>query len=327
MDKKIINGGIIAIAALGIAVVYRKWFKTIKKQIETEENERNAELEQLGVSPEKLEQEVDPVEDGNDMVKALAVGTMFNPNWDYDIVDPELALNADHIISVTQEIFKGSKGENTDLVFYFDIPNYLSGGYKSPKIGDYIKGFKEAIEHAWTNIVRYCPKPKGKLIGMVSVTYTDPEDPEEEVSERVEINDPKIYEELADEYHDGLAAFYEGVVNKCLPESVNDKFSDWVDSKWDREKLENFTINEVQLVYRASFKMQDRNGIGINYKTALETLKYFTDELSISRKGSAEVKYENVLFCAPSKKTGVHELTSFYYRADDNSIKVNSFSY
>jgi hypothetical protein len=227
-------------------------------------------------------------------------------------------------------MFRGT--ETTDLVYYFDIPNYLKGGYSAPRLGDYCTAIKEAADKAWSDIVRFCPKPRCRLVGMIVVSYDDPEDPEYRTSEKVEIDDPTIYEELKSDFgHDGfgLGKLYEGAVNQNLPESVKGKLSDWINKKWNTEKLGDFEVVEIQLVYRVSFVMQDKNGIGINIKTAFQTLKMFTEDLEVRRggRGSNTVKYENVIFCAPSHRyTDRFDLTYYYYVNKNNKIAVDNYS-
>jgi len=329
MDKKLIKGGLFVLATLGTLFVYNRFSKKIRKQIEEQEKQENEELETLGISTDKLNEEIDPYEDKNNMVKALATSCFFNPEVDYDIVDISKALNASRLISVSQENFMFRGTETTDLVYYFDIPNYLKGGYSKPRLGDYCVAIKEAADKAWSEIVRFCPKPRCRLTGMIVVSYDDPEDPEYRTSEKIEIDDPTIYEELNSDFgHDGLGKLYEGVVNKNLPDSVNNKLYEWVHKKWDTEKLGDFKIVEIQLVYRVSFVMQDKNGIGINIKTAFQTLKMFTEELEIKRAGKGNaVKYENVLFCAPSSRySDRFDLTHYYYVNEDNKIDIDNYS-
>ena len=232
---------------------------------------------------------------------------------------------------MSQENFMFRGTETTDLVYYFDIPSYLKGGYSAPRLGDYCVAIKEAADKAWSDIVRFCPKPRCRLVGMIVVSYDDPEDPEYRTSEKIEIDDPTIYEELKSDFgHDGfgLGKLYEGAVNQNLPESVKGKLSDWINKKWNTEKLGGFEVVEIQLVYRVSFVMQGKDGIGINIKTAFQTLKMFTEELEIKRGGRGNaVKYENVLFCAPSSRySDRFDLTHYYYVNEDNKIDKDSWA-
>lgn len=325
MDKNFLRTSGTAILLGVVAIGLRKWYKSIEKKLDQERDAINQDLEDLGVPAEKLREEMETMDEGG-LVKALAIGTMFNPDWDMDVVDPDRALESSPIISVTQETFVGRNNqESKDLVFYFDLPDYTKG-LRTPKVGDYVTSLKDAMIHAENTIVKFCPKPKGRLIGLISVSYTDPEGKEK--TDRVEITDQKIYEELADEYHDGLAPFYEGIVKKTLPDSVLTKLDEWVDKTWS--KMKNVKVVEITLSYRMSFKLQDQSGIGINFRSAMETLKYFTEELEIKNRkyndSSKAVTYRNILFCAPGD-TGNFELTSYYYVNSDNKIDINSFSY
>jgi hypothetical protein len=329
MDKKLIKGGLIVLATLGTLYVYNRYAKKIKKQIEEQEKQENEELETLGIPTDKLSEEIDPYDDKNNMVKALATSCFFNPEVDYDIIDVKKALDSDRLISVSQENFMFRGTETTDLVYYFDIPNYLRGGYSAPRLGDYCNAIKEAAEKAWSDIVRFCPKPRCRLTGMMVVSYDDHDDPEYRTSEILEIDDPTIYEELKSDFgHDGfgLGKLYEGLTNGNLPDSVNIKLSEWVNQKWNKE-LSGFKIIRLKLVYRVSFVMQDKTGIGINIKTAFQTLKMFTEELEVKRGGRGNAaKYENILFCAPSSRySDRFDLTHYYYVNENNKIDVDSY--
>ena len=333
MDKKLIKGGLILAAALGTLYVYNRYAKKVRKQIEEQEKQENEELENLGIPTNKLEEEIDPYEDKNNMVKALAAGCFFNGDVDEDLINPIKALNAERLISISQENFMFRGTETTDLVYYFDIPNYLKGGYSAPRLTDYTDTIKNAAEKAWSEIIKYCPRPRCKLVGMIIVSYYDPEDPEYLTSEKVEIDDPTIYEELKSDFaHDGfgLGKLYEGLTKKDLPDSVNTKLYNWVHKKWNTEELIGFKTVRVQLVYRVAFTMENKNGIGINIKTAFQTLMMFMNELEIRKYGNErnkEVKYENVLFCAPSNRyTNRFDLTHYYYRNKNNKLDIDSWN-
>lgn len=338
MDKKIKCGLILGAAAVAY-LVYRNWSKKIKQQIEEQERQENEELEALGVSTEKLSEEIDSEEDRGNMVKALAVGSMFNPDWDYDLVDPEEALaTTSPLISVSQEVFNVRGNEVTDLVFYFDIPDSVSvigGDWRKPKLKDYMDGIKAAAEKAWSDIVRFCPKPRCWLIGMVVVSYRDEEGLL--TSERVELDDPTVYESLKDETHKdgyGLGAMYEGICNKTLPDDVNQNLANWISKRWPKP-LTDFKFEQFQLAYRVAFNMQTQtSALGINIKTGLETLDYFLNNIEIKKGGLVDednVKdplYQHTLFCAPSHRFKTKfDLCYYYFVNGDNKLEVDCFSY
>ena len=332
MDK-IVKVGLGLLAGAALIVVARKLYKSIERNLDEEKKAQDEEIESLGVSAKKLNEELDSFEDENNMVKSLAVGTMFNPNWDFDYVNPDLALDADYLISVMQEkhVLKDGKAEDS-LVFYFDIPEYTGNSYRDLKIGDFLSSYSNAAKIIEQEIVKMCRAWKS-FIGLITVTYQDPKDPNEEISERVEINDPTIYEELADGRHDGLASFYEGIRNKTLPDSVNEKLTAWVNQRWPNA-LENFRIIEISLAYKIAFRIQTENMCGITFKSALETLKYLVEEFKIkknlnytsyriSNDSSPKFQYKNIIFCAIGD-SGKHELTSYYHIKKGKLVK-NSF--
>jgi hypothetical protein len=336
MDKKI-KCGLFVGAAVVAFFVYKNWSKKIRKQIEEQEKQENKELESLGVSTEKLNEEID-LEDHGNMVKALAVGTLFNPEWDYSLIDPEEALKTTNpLISISQEVFNVRGNEVTDLVFYFDIPDYTknTGDWKKPRLVDYMNGIKAAAEKAWSDIVRFCPKPRCWLVGMVVVSYRDKEG--FLTSERVELDDPSVYESLKDETHKdgyGLGAMYEGFKNRNLPDEVNHNLVSWIIKRWS-EPLPEFEFVEFHLAYRVAFNMQTHTtALGINIKTGLETLDYFLNNIEIKKGGlvdEEDVKkplYQNTLFCAPSaRQKAKFDLCYYYFINKDNKLEVDSFSY
>ena len=67
MDKKIKCGIILGAATIAF-FAYKNWSKKIKKQIEEQERQENEELETLGISTDKLSEEIDPYDDKNNMV-------------------------------------------------------------------------------------------------------------------------------------------------------------------------------------------------------------------------------------------------------------------
>ena len=335
MDKKIKIGLFLGATVLSY-FAYKSWSKKVKKEIEEQEKAENEELEALGVSTEKLNEEIDSEDHGN-MVKALAVGSMFNPEWDYSLIDPEEALKTTSpLISVSQEVFSVKGNEVTDLVFYFDIPDYTKndGDWKKPKLTDYMNGIKKAAEKAWSDIVRFCPKPRCWLVGMVVVSYRDKEG--YLTSERVELDDPTVYESLKDENHKdgyGLGAMYEGIKNKNLPDNVNRKLVDWINKRWN-EPLPEFEFVEFHLAYRVAFnEATHTSALGINIKTGLKALEYFLN-IEIRRGGLVDEEdvrnplYQHTLFCAPSDRSKTkYDLCYYYFVNENNKLEVDNFSY
>ena len=334
MDKKI-KVGLGLLAGVALVVVARKLYKTIENNLDEKKKAQDQEIESLGVSASKLNEELNNEEDENNLVKSLAVGTMFNPNWDFDFVDPDLALRADDLISVMQEtlVLKGGKEED-HLVFYLDIPDYTKNSYRDLKIGDFVSSYSNVAKIIEQDIVKMC-RAWRNLVGLITVTYQDPDNPEEEISERIEIDDPSIYAELSDGKHDGLVSFYEGIKNKTLPDSVNENLTAWINKKWPVVH-EDFRVVEITLAYKISFRIQTENMCGITFKSALETLKYLVEDFKvkknlnytsyrISTDNSPKFQYKNILFCAIGN-SGKHELTSYYYR-HNGKIAKNSFVY
>lgn len=336
MNKKtVIECGLGLVALAGTYFLFKRFKNNLKKQIEEVQERESQELESIGVSTKKLNEEIEHDESGN-LVKALAIGSMFNPEWDYDLIDPEKALETSlPLISISQEIFNVRGTEVTDLVFYFDIPDTSEKDWKKPKLSDYMNGIKQAAEKAWSQIIRFCQRPKCWLVGMIVVRYRDKDGLL--TSERVELDDPTVYESLKEDTHRdgyGLGALYDGIRNETLPDEVNEKLTNWINKRWSNP-LPEFELIEFQLVYRVAFNMQSREfATGINLITGLKTLKYFLERIEIKRGGLVEedeVKhplYQNVIFCAPSERDETkYDLCSYYFINSNNNIESDCFSY
>lgn len=329
--KKTVGLCLLALVGVGIA---SWWYKKEAKKLKEQQQAIDDELDELGVSSEKLRDEISPDESDN-LVKQLFIGTTFNSGWDSSFVDPEEALNSNTLIHVTQSPFfdkKGNHGQN--LNFLIEIPNYTNGSYGAAKIADYIKAFKSAADYMWSSIVRFTNKPRQHLVGFIAVEYDNrnkhEEDDDDKITEILRL-EPVVYERYADGEHDGLSKFYESIKTKGLSEDDEKSLEAWLRSS--DTVMENMAVKDVWLGYEISFRIQTVNmGLGINFKTALECLKWMTEEMVVTREArfggkSVEMRYENIMFHAPDQ-TGEWNLTYYYNVADDGkSVITDSYSY
>ena len=98
-------------------LLYRGYKKELKK-LEKEENIEKEKLDQLGVSKEKIEEEMVPGD--NNLVKALYTGIEFSDKWDIDYVDIDGCLENENVIHVG--ISDTPNGKQQDLAFMLEIP-------------------------------------------------------------------------------------------------------------------------------------------------------------------------------------------------------------
>lgn len=304
-------GLFIAVVGLGI-VVYRNYKKEVKRVEEQEkiEEKRDEELKEIGITSEKLDSEIKK-EEGDNLVKGLYISTRFNPNWDIDTIDVDKCLDSDRVIHLMQE--------NENLKIMFEIPEIKKGSYKDPKIGDYISAFSGATNNIWSEIIKFCPKPKTRLEGYLVISF-----------ERNGNKDygfvriPKeFYEAYSDEKHDGLTEFISKVQNKEI--DINSITSD-IDFE-EECGISNVKALEVQLFFVSEFQIQQKDKFGINLKTGVESLKYLTENLVVYRDKNPKnkgVEYRNIFFHAPDQ-SGEWDLLN-YYDVDENG-KVDIFSY
>ena len=306
--------GTLALLAGAGYLLYRGYKKELKK-LEKEENIEKEKLDQLGISKEKIEEEMVPGD--NNLVKALYTGIEFSDKWDIDYVDIDGCLENENVIHVG--ISDTPNGKQQDFAFMLEIPEIDEGNYKSPKIRDYISKFSEAAKHLWYDIVNMSDRnsagrrPITRLVGYFVVSYKK----EGETEERFKF--VKIPEDLHKPYahgeHDGLTEYVAAL--RGGKEKFGKVDIELVDEDGDPIKMAKAI--DVQLFFKIIIPIQ-RNDIGcnrpgINLETGLKCLKHLTEiEIvkDIDDTGKYSVTYDHIMFHAQDEKTGKWSLFKYY---------------
>ena len=148
----------LAIGAITLGLLGYHMYKS-SKRIKKQEKQAKQDIEELGVSPEKLEKEVKYHERDN-FVKTLYVSTAFKSDAvvDDDVLDTEDAFDSSNVVHVFQkrrgDIWTGGNFKDcynrNFLEFLIELPDYIAE--KEVKgcrlhISDYIKCLKAAANH------------------------------------------------------------------------------------------------------------------------------------------------------------------------------------
>jgi len=237
--------GCYLLAAIGTGSIiywFRKSYKKELSAIQEQEQKIADDLKELGISKENLDNVMfsEDEDNGTPLSKAIYCGLRDNPNIDIDVVDINKCLNCGGaLVHICETENNGRKY----LDFLFDIPNYLTKSYKSPKIGDYIRTLSDVAVHMNDEFVKY-QKPRTKLEGYFMFSCDNPDyeegsNDQEKFLTKILKLDSDLYGDYADDRHDGLTKFYEEVIlctddlDERLPEELEDTIVDWICQKTD----------------------------------------------------------------------------------------------
>ena len=180
MKKGLKIAGGILFAAVGSYLAYRWIKKNYKKELDLlkEEDKRvEEELSKVGISKEMLETVITPEDEdkGISFLKSIYAGLRYNEKIDRSAIDIDEICKINNVIHISESMY--NKRRYLDIML--ELPDYTSGGYKAPKIGDYITAFRNASQQL-DNIVKGA-RPIGKLEGYLTCYYTNPDyDPEKD---------------------------------------------------------------------------------------------------------------------------------------------------
>lgn len=289
------------LAIAGVALLAYKAFKKECKKLRDAEKEETEELEALGVSQEKLQNDMIPEEDDNNLVKRLFHSVKFNSQWDEDLLDVKGFLENENVIHVRQS------DTSDTLDFLIEIPEVSldDENKRSPKIGEYITSCSAAKIKMWKDIVGEdkCPEPYSELEGYFVVAYEL--EPGGEEQNRIVKIPRRLYQEYATEKHNGLTEYIKlvrsGVVKQKL--DPRDVFSRYEYEGDEEVNVYNVRAIHVQTMYRISFHIRRIDGLGrktpgIDLPRALKCLRYLVDEFSVTR-GMITKTYDHIIFHSP----------------------------
>lgn len=281
-------GGILAAAGLTYLVIRNA--KKAESDIDEQEKQDKEDLDELGVDTEILRNH--GVSLTENLVRGIQQTIRHSPDWDLDVIDPDVVLEKDTIIHLTESEFKGK----SQLDFVFELPNYTGDSYKFPKIKDFKLAFDKAAEEMWAHKVVKSDRPYRRLEAYV-VMVIKKDDEEKTYIKRIPAD---WYKQYATEQNDGVARFYEDYNDPKKHEEMKEDLKknfikDYVTGS--QEGFE-FRVEEIFLGWRISFQIQNNNrGQGINLISAIKCLQYLTDEFEVHRDGGkGVVKFENILF-------------------------------
>lgn len=308
-------------AALGATSLAAAWFlyRNFKKgmaDLNKQETDAKTALTGLGLSEqtatELMQQPENEQEEG--MVRTMFALARKSTEREYMLENDRLNPNSfvsgyENVIHVTESDYRGKK----QLDFIIRIPDYTVGSYNTPRIGDYIKTFKDVAKEMATEIVKFTPYPHTKLAGYAAITYTNPDykesDPESLpiLSEYIELPS-SVYADYAEEPdedgrkgRDGLTKFYEaylkGETSEESLERLKKALLEFINLK---ERDINVNFIEMFLGFKISFPESGKDGIGIDFKRGAKCIKYLIEEVEVVREGRTTndtIRYNSVLFC------------------------------
>lgn len=320
----------------GALYVVTKLYKKEYKKIEEEKKQADEQLEELGVSPEALENNIIPGEDDENLVKKLYSAVEYNTQWNSDLFNIDGCLgNVENIIHLRQS------DKNRFLDFLIQVPTFKSGNYRSPRIGDYMKACKAASQYMWGGIVRVCPPPRECLEGYFIVAYGIEGRKDEEFYRTIKIP-RRLYTHLANEKFDGLTEYINQiresgeVRGKLRPDEVFDLIPG------NTDVYINIRPVDVILVYRISFLIRQREGgIGIDLSGGLKCLKYLTEKFKVRRENynqnnmtiedsENDVTYDHLIFHVPDENNHWDFLTYYCAAFDEKGERIvvkNDYEY
>ena len=333
-EKILIGLGLGLLGIIGV-VKFVKAYKKGVEELENQETKETEDLESAGINTSKLREKTDDEE--KDFSRMLYVATRYNSDIDLDMLeingDPERGTEGvldciDEKVIHVRQIFdtKPRYGESGRRVeFRLDIPDYTSDSYRGPKIGDFLSTFKKAADYMSSSIVKFSSPARQKLFGFVIISRKDSSG--DTIVEYRQLTED-VYGEYAVGKHDGLTDFYKQEKIKFNHIGVYDyiKEADWLFKNCpdlDRED-ETILIENIILQYIISFPIRSNKPgelYGIDVKSAIECIKYMTDEMEVKREDSNKIiTYQNLLFHAPNKQ-GIPDM-SWYYTVDEETDNI-----
>lgn len=329
----------LAICAVGY-FLYKEWRKSWKK-IEKEEKERKQEYDNLGIEPEKMEEE-SVSGDGtfsNLLFTATTLGN-FNECVDEEDVTFTNMMGEDEVILPTDSnkiidwdlrnvihVLNKKSGTNRErLDFLIELPELKKGDYRCPKIAEIMTDCKITVNDLWVDCVKVGQRPICRLEGYYVAAYKKNEESDWEYFYK------KIPEDHYKEYNTDR---FSGVADYVSDLQTNKKgrgiyyCKDLVDKEGN--VIENSYLVDVVLFYRISFQVQKTGteANGINLKSAMECLKYFVTKFYLSRGNSEEnrIYYKHIIFHGSDYDDDELDLFTYYALDENGKTKLKEFGY
>lgn len=358
--------GVLAVAS----VVIVKLVKDEKKKLEKEKKTIDEGLSDIGLSRNQIEEEINSGDEEkrkrmkNDFIYSLYY-TVEHGSDNGELFDRDLVkihsdekngrsvgngvMDSENVIHVISD---KSQDNKEMLKFCFEIPGhvYTDGvSYRYPKIGDYIRVIKDAANYAAVNIIKFTPKPICELVGYYVISYRACKEGEKDIIRQRQIRIPRKDYANISAGRDGEKLFeYVKEVNKGLTSGTGSVIQvGFYDSEVEKngETVKDLRVVSILLLYEVSYpilkkKDNDSNSsiVGIDISLAMKTLRYFVEEVSISRgsennyykdRNNVSVTYDHLLFHAKNYDCLEGEEYSdwlMYYTVDIDDERDPKFS-
>ena len=326
--------------AIGVAVGVRGLVNSYKKELKNLSDAKKKEdkdIESLGVSPERMRDQVYDCEREEDrnMVKAMYVAIDSSPSWPESVIKEQEVLVQKSIVRVLEE--EGGWG-HTNLTFLLEIPHIVrekKGDFSIPPVGSFYTAFKNLKDHLWKKEVGCWAEPLSKKTVYLAYSYKMGET---EDMTTVEIP-RKIWDHWRTEY-DGLVEFYDdvhenGLVHAVTKRGLVEELREILTNDFVRKNPNVMNLNDVQfhyedliLMYKISFKQaRFKEDTGITVMSGLDCLRYITENLVVSRQNQKGFHYDKVMFQAPSESGEFDNLTRYYTTDTKNRVVSDSYGY
>lgn len=304
--KKVLKivGGVTLTAAIA-GLLYRYYKKEFDKLRVQEENARN-EVEQAGMSFDKLQEEVtvDDDAEGNAFIKSIATSLFFNRDVPVDFLNLDDALTGKDDVGGIIHIMEQPFNNRRYLDFLFELPNFVKGPYSGinrPRINEYIKTIKNMSEMVNDEIVKGpTPLCKPELYVGVRYIWRDDQNLEKDAESSYFLIPQQIYAAYADERHDGLNSFYTEVITNDLIDTEEFK-ANLVKNDVINISPEHFEITDLRVMIKVSFRIATPgpgSGAGITFLQVPQAACRFAEELKVtSAKGNygKAVHFEHIM--------------------------------
>ena len=356
-----------AILGLGVLAIGGIWawrtYKKEEKRIVEAQEAADKEIQDLGVSPEKMKEEVTEHEEESErnFVKAL-----------YTVVtSPESGLNESYfnlaevcdgekkVLHVMEDIMSG----NRCLKLLIEVPEYTNnlGNYNKLRIKDIISDCKDAGKYIMAQILKRNANEDpawSKMVAVMEYSYAI-EDSETRKIQLLEIPNwilKKIYDEDDSEKKNKAVRLYEDWSDPEKIAKIQEKVGSDFDQVIQRDAIrkaeaegdaiivDSIKGRSVELMYSLGFKEEElfgdqKNNCLITLTQANEIIEYFVNNFKIKRIGKKvipgapvpvddildEFSIGGVMFHAPNKSGRFDSMARFYDTNSNGKIYIDSF--
>ena len=345
-------------AIAGIGIWAWRTYKKEEKRIVDAQEAADKEIKDLGVSPEKMKEEVTEHEEESErnFVKAL-----------YAVVtSPESGLNESYfnlseicdeekkLLHVMEDIMSG----NRCLKLLIEVPEYTNnlGNYNKLRIKDIISACKDSGKYVMAQILKRSVNEDpawSKMVAVMEYSYAI-EGSETRKIQLLEIPNwilKKIYDEDDSEKKNKAVRLYEDWSDPKKIAKIQEKVGPDFDlviqrdatrkaeAEGDEIIIDSIKGRSVELMYSLGFKEEElfgdqKNNCLITLTQANEIIEYFVNDFEIKRIGKKddnpaavldEFSIGGVMFHAPNKSGRFDSMARFYDTDSKGKIYIDSF--